>query len=335
MTKIFLTGATGYIGGDLLYQLSTSSNSKYSISALVRTESKVTEVAKAYPNVRVVKGDLDDLNLVEEEARNADIVLHLASTKHLESTKAIQRGLVESKRQQPACWIQIGGGLLLAQNEVAQGIVGVRSDKIYDDLADVDEIHSVIKDNPHREVDNFLASQDSSKVKSALIVGPHFYGTGRGPINTRSMQAPDIVKATLKLNEGFRLEEGKNSWSYLHVQDLSDLIVLLIEAAVDSKTEKLWGHDGIYIPENGSMEFGELNAKIASEAHKQGLIPDPSITKVVDAKEADTLGSQGAILWGTNSLGRSTRARSLLGWKPSRPSLADEVPDLVRSESKQ
>lgn len=32
-------------------------------------------VSEAYPNVRIVEGDLDDIELVEREARDADVVL--------------------------------------------------------------------------------------------------------------------------------------------------------------------------------------------------------------------------------------------------------------------
>ena len=58
----------------------------------------------------------------------------------------------------------------------------------------------------------------------------------------------------MKLNEGFRLGEGKNSWSNVHVNDLSDLIGSLVEAAAAGKTtDGQWGKDGIYFPENGNM----------------------------------------------------------------------------------
>ena len=67
------TGVTGYIGGEVLHQLSSSST-QHKISCLVRGP-KVSIVSKAYPKVRVVEGDLDDVELVEREARDADVVI--------------------------------------------------------------------------------------------------------------------------------------------------------------------------------------------------------------------------------------------------------------------
>ena len=219
---------------------------------MVRDATKAQQVAKAYPEVRVVQGDLDDTHLIEQESKDADIVLHLAATAHLPSSKAVAKGLTERERITPGHWIQISGATLLAVKEITDGRFGFESDKVYDDVKDIREVQSMIENNPKRPVDLLLASQDPSKVKTAFLVGPQIYGTGRGPSNTRSVQAPEYARATLKLNQGFRLGEGENSWSTIHVQDLSDLIALLVDAAANSK-KGLWNKDGIYFPENGKM----------------------------------------------------------------------------------
>lgn len=62
---------------------------------------------------------------------------------------------------------------------------------------------------------------------------------------------------TLELGEGFRLGEGKNRWSNVHVGDLGELIGLLVGAAVEEKeVDGIWGKDVIYFPENGAMVSG-------------------------------------------------------------------------------
>jgi uncharacterized protein YbjT (DUF2867 family) len=68
------TGATGYVGGDVLYRLS-SAGPKFDISALVRGPGNASKVTAAFPNVRIVQGDLDDASLIEGEAKHVDIVL--------------------------------------------------------------------------------------------------------------------------------------------------------------------------------------------------------------------------------------------------------------------
>jgi uncharacterized protein YbjT (DUF2867 family) len=93
VTKVFLTGATGYIGGDTLFAL-YEKHSDYEIAALVRTEEKAKSVTEAFPKVRIVIGDLDDSNILEDEAAKADIVIHTAdASDHEGAAKAIAKGL--------------------------------------------------------------------------------------------------------------------------------------------------------------------------------------------------------------------------------------------------
>ena len=73
MTKIFATGATGYIGGDAIYTI-TQAHPEYDITCLVRNSDKGARVAKDYPNFKLVYGDLDKVDLIEEESKKADIV---------------------------------------------------------------------------------------------------------------------------------------------------------------------------------------------------------------------------------------------------------------------
>lgn len=69
------TGATGYVGGEVLYQIANHDNLNDEITCLVRGDDKIAIMQKAFPQVRVVKGDLDDLKTIEEESKTADIVL--------------------------------------------------------------------------------------------------------------------------------------------------------------------------------------------------------------------------------------------------------------------
>lgn len=73
MTKIFMTGSTGYIGGDAMYAIATA-HPEYEITALVRNSDKGAKVAAKFPNVKLVYGDLDSVDVLERESRAADIV---------------------------------------------------------------------------------------------------------------------------------------------------------------------------------------------------------------------------------------------------------------------
>jgi len=73
MTKLFVTGATGYIGGDALKAI-IDAHPEYEITALVRNSNKGAQVAAVYPKVSLVYGDLDSTDLLTKEASKADIV---------------------------------------------------------------------------------------------------------------------------------------------------------------------------------------------------------------------------------------------------------------------
>lgn len=217
----------------------------------MRNDEKGALVQKAFPDVAVVKGDLEDAELIEKEAANADVVFHLASTRHEVSTRAIIKGL-SSERKSPGHWIQIGGAAMFSGNEVKAGRYGEASDKTFDDIADIEEIKALVRASPARVIDNLILDQVSSKIKTALVPGPLIYGKGRGPGNTRTIQGPCIADYTIQNGESFQIGQGENVWSNIHIADLGKLFALLLNAAVDG-TEHIWNDEGILLPENGSM----------------------------------------------------------------------------------
>lgn len=72
--KLDSTGASGYIGGQVLHD-TVRAFPDYKITILERHEEKAAKVKAAYPKVNVVIGGLDDGEVVEREAANADVVL--------------------------------------------------------------------------------------------------------------------------------------------------------------------------------------------------------------------------------------------------------------------
>ncbi|RAR15963.1 nad(P)-binding protein [Stemphylium lycopersici] len=335
-TRIFLTGATGYVGGEVLYTLVKSGFDASQITLLIRDAAKAEQVKAAYPGVGICVSDLDDVQTVKREASSVNIVLNLASTSHATSAKAIAEGLQDQARKtsSPGYWIQISGATCYAADEIASGKFGYRSDAIYDDVKDKDTILSTLRNNPKRTVENTVLSQPTYAVKTALIIGPLIYGVGRGPSHRRSIQAPEIAKSTINLKHAFKLNDGKNIWSNIHVQDLANLVHLLVSAAQQGETG-MWNDDGVYNVENGKMTFEQLNTTIANEAHKQGAIRKDAAahTETIDAAKADSLSSHAAVLWGTNARTRASKARQVLNWSPSGVSLVDTIPDLVRREA--
>jgi hypothetical protein len=53
----------------------------------VRTQDKADQVKKAYPNVHIVLGDLDNSKVLEEEAAKANVVIRKLSLINLQTAR--------------------------------------------------------------------------------------------------------------------------------------------------------------------------------------------------------------------------------------------------------
>ncbi|RJE21099.1 hypothetical protein PHISCL_06563 [Aspergillus sclerotialis] len=330
MARIFLTGASGYIGGDILHALK-STYPKYGYSVLLRDASKAATVTNAYPDVRVVQGDLDSAALIEEEARNADVVIHAASSNHIKSVEAIARGMANRSGPKPGHWIQISGASVLSISDIVNGTFGKANDKVFSDVDGADEVRDIIqKNSAKRVVDNLLINITGPK--TALVFPPIIYGQGRGPVKQRSVQVPELSRVAIQTRKAIQVEEGEAAWSNVHISDVSDIFVKLVEKALQGEDGSLWNRDGLYFPGNGMINFKQISQLIANAAHSHGLV-DSSLVTEISHDEADKLSPHAGILWGTNARQNSQRARELLGWTPKGRSLEEEIPHTVLAEA--
>jgi nucleoside-diphosphate-sugar epimerase len=142
----------------------------------------------------------------------------------------------------------------------------------------------------------------------------------------------ELAKVTLQLQKGPIIGAGQSIWNNVHVHDLSDVYSLLVDAAIAGRTDEgLWGSDAYYLTENGEHVWGELAQQTADVAAKLGYLPEAK-AEPIDLESAKKYAGFESLSWGMNSRGRARRARELLGWKPSRPSLVAQLPTIVQSE---
>lgn len=73
--RIFITGATGYVGSNLIPRLKRDG---HELTCLLRSPEKHTENA-LFVNCKRIKGDLTDRNSIEGCCKGMDIVIHLAA----------------------------------------------------------------------------------------------------------------------------------------------------------------------------------------------------------------------------------------------------------------
>jgi hypothetical protein len=305
------------------------------ITALVRNSDKGAKVAAQYASVRLVYGNLDSTDLLKEEASKADIVLHCADCDHLGAAEALVAGLRRSGKQ--TYLIHTSGTGILSFQDFEEGTYGIKREKVYDDWEGISDVTSIPDTAVHRNVDKaVLAAGDVSggSIRTAIVCPPCIYGPGRGPDNKRSVQVYDYAKATLQRHKGFIVNEGLNYWTEVDVQDLSDVFLALVTAALTPEGGKAtWNKEGYYFAESGAFTWGDIGRNIAKIAHDHQLINSADVD-TIDKEEADKLRGSGSYLWGTNSRCKAVRARKLFGWTPKGRSMMDSLPDIVEDEAK-
>ncbi|KAK6067091.1 nucleoside-diphosphate-sugar epimerase [Seiridium cupressi] len=274
MARVFLTGASGYIGGHVLHELAP--DSRFSIAALVRNPDHGKAIAAKYPKTRVVESDLDDSQTIETEASAADIVLHLAHNKHIKSVEPIATALSSRKSTSPAYYIQISGASVLAANELASKSFtpGSASDATFDDYDGVEKFRDLILAHQQsRIVDNFILDLAAKNpgIQTALIFPPITYGQGQGPVNQRSVQVPTLARVTLTRGNGVQVGKGLHRWANVHIRDLV-----------------------------GETTFADISQSILESAKKQSLVKPDAVVEELYGEDASTVIPYGPIMHGTD-----------------------------------
>lgn len=237
--------------------------------------------------------------------------------------------------ERPGWYIHTSGTGILTYVDVEREVYGELHPKVHDDWDNVQELTHLPDYAWHREADKIAlaaGTKHADRIKTAVVCPPHIYAWGRGPVNKRSINIYNMAKMALERKKGFKVASGKNIWHAVHVYDLSDLYILLAEAAAQGGGKATWGESGYYLAEQEEFVWGELAEKIAKVAHGKGLIPTPEIDAltVEEVKKDFPLRYRS---WGANSRGKSIRANRLLGWKCKSKGLDDDLPDVVDREA--
>jgi nucleoside-diphosphate-sugar epimerase len=284
--KIFVTGASGYIGGSVASALIRDG---HSVRGLVRNREKVDAVAAL--GVETVVGTLDDADLLQAEARAADAVVNAASSDHRGAVEALIAGLSGSGKP----FIHSSGSSVVA--DIA---MGEPSDRIFDEMTPI---------VPHAEraarvaIDQLVLTAPS--IRSLVLCNSMIYGNPLG-FSGQSIQIPALVRQATASGVARYIGRGLNRWSNVHIADVAALYVLAIAKAPASSF--------MYV-ESGEETLGEIVRAIAA---RLGIGPAQSIS----AEEAIAFWGRNLAVF---SLGSNSRVRGVaaadLGWLPAHRSI--------------
>ena len=294
--KVFLTGATGYIGGTVAAALLAAG---HKVVGLVRSEQPGVEAAIRAKGIAPVLGLLDDSALLTRMEGEADAVINAANVDHRGSTEAFLAALKGTNK----IYIQTSGSGVTADMAGGEPTAAIYGD---------DDVVVPLPSRAARiALNNLVLAAASTNVRTAVIAPPMIYGKGRG-MNPNSIQVPTMIRVAKKLGAAKYVGRGENRWSNVHIEDLTDLFLAVLER----------GKAGaFYYAENGENSLKEVAEAVSRLLGFGNLAESFTVPEAyVEYGEMAT-----NLSFGSNSRVRATRAHRELGWFGKQRPLIDDI----------
>ena len=312
--RVFVTGATGFIGSAVVEELIGAG---HSVTALARSEEAGKKLSAK--GVQPHLGNLDDMQSLRSAASAADGVIHLAYMHGLGQIPFAQRlriilgGLPTSivsrflkvSANADRCAINAigealqGSGRPLVTTFGTLGLSheGFRAVKPATEEDEADPLSPGIDRAKNEETVEALASLG---VRATMIrLAPSVHGDGDTGL------VPQLIGIARKRGQSGYIGDGQNRWPAVHRRDAARLFRLALEKGVAGARYHGVGEEGIPFRSIAEVIGRKLN------------VPVGSITAKEAAKQFSYFGGFAA----TDNPSSSTRTRTQLGWEPTEPEL--------------
>ena len=293
--RIFLTGATGFIGSKIIPELLQAG---HQVLGLTRSDAGAKQLTAA--GAEVHRGDLEDPTTLRRGAEKADAVIHCAfdhdfsrfvenCQKDKRNIDALGEALVGSKRP---LIITSGTGM------GSRGPGELASEDVFD------ATHA----NPRKISEETGATLAARGVNVSYVRLPQVHDTRK-----QGLISPLIAISRAKGRVGY-VGGGKNRWAAGHVSDVARLYKLAIERAEPGARYHAVGEEGVTMKE------------IAEALGRSLKLPVVSLTGDEVAAHFGWM----AMFAGLDMPASSAITRKKLGWTPVGPGL---IADLDRLET--
>lgn len=291
--NIFITGASGFIGGSIATGLVRAG---HHVSGLVRNPEHAVELQAL--GITPVIGSLDDSQLLQEQARKADGVINAASSDHRGAVEALIEGLRDSAK----VLLHTSGSSIVGD---ASG--GLGSDRIYHE----GQLPPPTADKAARvAIDELVVAAAGQGIRSAVLCNTLIYGHSLG-VKRDSVQLPRLYRQALKSGVVRHVGPGQNIWSNVHIEDVVNLYLLALENTPAGT---------FYFVESGEAAFRDMTTAMAG-AMGLGAPQDWPLAEA-EKEWGYEMANYGL---GSNSRVRGEHARTLLGWQPVRTSVTEWI----------
>lgn len=221
--KIFLTGASGFVGANLLREL--VERRQHEIAILLRSKESAWRIIDILPKVKVILGDLYRIESFETHlaALKPDVFIHLAWD-----------GVLGNKRNSPIQWRNIPATLELveiASRVGAKHWIGLGSQAEYGPCEN--KINELSSTKPTTLYGMSKLATFNLAQRLCNDLGIRFgwlrLFSSYGPADNPNWMIPYLIESFLK-RERPKVTRAEQLWDYIYIKDVATAIVALVES---------------------------------------------------------------------------------------------------------
>jgi nucleoside-diphosphate-sugar epimerase len=287
--RIFVTGATGFIGSVLVPELIEAG---HHVLGLTRSEAGTEKLRAA--GAEVLRGNIEDLDSLRDGAAKSEGVVHLAFNHDFSQ---MQKNCDDDRKA-----IQAIGEVLLGSDRpfVITSATGI--------LANVDRKPST-EDSPTTSWNPRAASEAVVKELTARGVNTSVVRLAQIHDTRKQGLVPYVTAEAREKRVSAYIGDGSNRWPAAHVSDAARLYRLALEKAEPGAIYHAVGEEGV-------------SMKTIAEALGRGLkVPVVSIKP----EEAEAHFGWLALFAGNDMPASSALTQQKLNWKPTGPGLIADL----------
>lgn len=300
---IFVTGASGWVGSGLVPELLAHG---HTVVGLARSDSSAAAVRSA--GAEVVRGSLDDLDMLSAAAGEAEAVVHLGFKHDIAFAGNYAQAAKDDRAVIDAFADRLAGtGKALVVASGVLGVVGVAPGVVAteEDGRTAHDSTGPVSGGGDRSATarHVLALADEGIRTSIVRLPPATHGTGDNGLTAAAVAAARRAGASAYVGD------GANRWPAVHRDDAATLFRLAAESAPAGSVLHAVAEEGVPIRQ-------------VAEAIATGLgVPTISVD---EGTIGDYLGFL-AGFWSTDGPASAQLTHELVGWKPTRPTWLDDL----------